>query len=912
MSGLFDALLPATAQKSEIAWYELLERAALVDGISVRNCLSVRTVAKAIINEHGEIDFVATKQQLEKILNTTPAVGYEGELETIRHEQIIKGLELILHSKEVQHSIKSFRIPLPSRLIEEVIRLTIGEFGEVPITDALLRRAVVAALLTTLRQGLGSCFATAPAILVQREQPLQFLKDIADLLTTSKLKRTIAGRELSAPLSVSWGKGTAIRNFYISNTLQEGLPRYWECPVLQAVAEHLALPVSTAMRAQINSRVDLKGSAQVINVEQIFEILLQEKWKIGKKEITAYLMRPKVMFQSSLVAHVPKLAVKGQVDSVQYYYQELKRAIQLFCSYGESPLLRTWEFTLASFAEVRLDFARWNLYASLGFNHDEPGGIAAILYQNCNGQIEAAKAEMEEMQREFDLAQQQMMFIDGRVRQASTESEIQWLKSEHQVRQVELQGIKKRYDDIVEKANAIAKLYNFLLESYDKLFQEYFQEIYDPEMHDVEAGPFDDSPAGFRLFYKHGRANPALWSKMNSSQDFQEALAAFLTTTESYLREDPFVKKVEKEFSQVVTMLIQHVRSEEFLLGSLHRMAKSHGTALPRNALQAIETLPIKPWAYTSGGSMHALLSAYFRLEGPPKEASRWVEHETELLAFLIDTMRGVGRSPKGRYLMHSPTHAFMLLPEAPLFAEAIASDLYSYSWIKQYFVEPRSQLVTSTIIGPGILEEVANELEKLFLPQARARWNGMKEGLPKFFLPSEFASYFKRILFEERLLSSFAPLGGGIHALDALLASLFPYSTRTAVYSFLASQFPKQEVEKIIGYKEYYSAKEVVAYIRLLFLTQASQDKRRFAGVIRQARENKLLLPQPLIIADSNWVREYFAFVLNPASNQLEFWVSDPGGFSPKPIPTWKCWLDGSRHNPTWGVFIHKNQYIA
>lgn len=939
MRGLGDTLLEITAQMSDFSmsdpsWYAQLEKAGIVDGISVRNCLKARTIAKSVVNDRGELDFAAIKLQLEKIEASFPFVGFEGELEAVRYQHFKRVLELLLHSREVQQSIKNFRVPLPSRLVEEVVLLTLGEVADVAINDALLRRAVVAAFLTTLRQGLGSCFATAPAILVQQEQPLQFLKDLSDLLTTSKLKRTVAGRELSAPISLSWGKGTAIRTFYVANSkvdspLSVELPRYWECPVMQAVAQQLELPLGQYMQDAIvrfltqsglegvfdQGQSGYKGafSQQValLNVEKIFEIVLQEKWKIGKREIQAYSMRPKTMFQSSLVAHVPKKAVKGQIESVQYYLQELKRAIKLFCSYGESPLLRTWEFTLASFAEVRLEFARWNLYASLGFNHDEPGGIGAILYQNCNRQIESAKAEMEEMQKEFDLAQQQMMFIDSRARQASTEAEIQWLKSEHQMRQVELQGIKKRYDNTVEKANAIANLYNFLLESYDRLFPEYFQEIYDPEMHDVEAGPFEDSPAGFRLFYKHGRANPALWSRMGSGQDFQEALAAFFTTTESYLREDSYVKKVEKEFTNVVTQLIQHVRSEEFLLSALRRMARSHGMKLPHNPLKEMESLPVKPWAYTSGGSMHALLSAYFRREDPPREVSRWVENETELLAFLIDTMRGV-KSPKGRYLMHSPTHAFMLLPEAPLFAEAIGSDFYSYSWIKQHVVEPQLQILSSTIIRGGILEDVAEEIGELFLPQAKMRWKNLIDQLPTLFIPHEFAAYCKRLFVEERLRPFFAPFTGGLSALDALFASIFPYSSRDRLISFLSQFFSLDRLEGVLAYKEYYSAKEVIEVLRKLALVSPTTIRKKFNQMVQKARQEALLMPQPMIVADSNWVREYFSFVVSPSTHQLEFWVSDPEGFIPRPIPSWKCWLDGSRRDRSWGVFIDKTHYAS
>ena len=48
---------------------------------------------------------------------------------------------------------------------------------------------------------------------------------------------------------------------------------------------------------------------------------------------------------------------------------------------------------------------------------------------------------------------------------------------------------------------------------------EYFQEVYDADMHeDVEGSLYDDSPAGFRLLYKHGRRNPGTWTLIHTPE----------------------------------------------------------------------------------------------------------------------------------------------------------------------------------------------------------------------------------------------------------------------------------------------------------------------------------------------------------------------------------------------------------
>jgi hypothetical protein len=73
------------------------------------------------------------------------------------------------------------------------------------LTARDVRRAVLSALLTPLRQTVGSCFATAPAIIVQREQPWQLIEDLFELLTRGRLSRVRGGEERLVPMSPSYG-----------------------------------------------------------------------------------------------------------------------------------------------------------------------------------------------------------------------------------------------------------------------------------------------------------------------------------------------------------------------------------------------------------------------------------------------------------------------------------------------------------------------------------------------------------------------------------------------------------------------------------------------------------------------------------------------------------------------------------
>ncbi len=78
------------------------------------------------------------------------------------------------------------------RMAQNLIRTSLGLAPDAVLTDADAKRAAAAALLTQMRQGdVGSCFATASAIRVQRNKPQQFLADMAQILSTGKLTREI-------------------------------------------------------------------------------------------------------------------------------------------------------------------------------------------------------------------------------------------------------------------------------------------------------------------------------------------------------------------------------------------------------------------------------------------------------------------------------------------------------------------------------------------------------------------------------------------------------------------------------------------------------------------------------------------------------------------------------------------------
>jgi hypothetical protein len=73
--------------------------------------------------------------------------------------------------------------------------------------------------------------------------------------------------------------------------------------------------------------------------------------------------------------------------------------------------------------------------------------------------------------------------------------------------------------------------------------------------------------------------------------------------------------------------------------------------------------------------------------------------------------------------------------------------------------------------------------------------------------------------------------------------------------------------------------------------------------------RKLQLAPPEPLLFADTNWSKFFFAFLVNPANGEFELWRIDKIGLIGQPMNEWKHYLDGSSQDP-WRVYIDPGQY--
>ncbi len=923
------------------------EKSQFQDPSLSRNLLLARQVATVLVTDSGELDLELLPKMIEELKVHAYFLGPGWEDDAPRQEQMIFCLETLLKDKSLQRQVRSISRPHSHKGAEQLIRDTLLLPESTAINDAQTRRAAVSAWLTSLRQNVGSCFATAPAILVQREQPSLFFRDLDELLSTGQLKRVAGGVQYAAPLAMSWGAGdlrkpviaesTLFADFGLSPGLMIGLE--W-AGVIDSV-KPLKERILEAQEAVINALEELQPMPNALfptNAEEILRKILLRKFGLEEKDLKEYLERPKVQLFSGMLMQQPPIGhgMGKKGEACASMLAKFERAKAGFKSVQENALLKSWEFTLASFAETKPGFTRWNMYASLGFSSEEPGGIGECLYVEIKELLDRANRKVEEVQQEYEILYSQLVYAESRLRNASSESEAQWIRADYEAKRNSFRSLEEIRDREHFKAKRFANLLADLLGAYDDLFPLYFQEIYDPDMHEVTTAPYEDSPAGFRLLYKYGRSNTSQWTLIYTPEEFVDALASFFVATETELIHKEEFQGLQEVISELVTKIVQHVKGDSFLRTAFDRMAKAHNVPAVRDPLNHLDKVQKKPWAYTSGGTMGSLISSYFRLDRKPSEKERWVENEPELILFLVDivkqlsakTLEGVLNFPERKLLMHSPTHAFLLSPSFPEFRDTVVQEQFTYTYVRDQLILPSKRFLESIELDREMMEEMIS----LFIPRVpkeqELRFRSLSNEFYGIKSPMEFRSALALGIEQDRVLSPRGQMVIGREEIDRALFEWLPFTpvehlreSLEAILLPLPGAEDKVErlkeviraIEEAGGQSRLISSKQLRELCKsaLLLAFGATSFALPYSElIVKRMQQLRLACPVSFRFADTNWQRDYFAFLVNPGTGDLELWRVNREGSTGAPMRSWSIWLNGTRRDRTWGVYDKLHEY--
>lgn len=927
-----------------------LDKTKIQESTSVRNVLRTRKLATRLINDKGEIETALLPKLISYLTEHLYSIGPDRQYDSKRQEHILKVLKTLQENKEAIRLIKNISKPLSHRYAEQIIRDTLQIPSSVILTDAHARRAALAAWMCYLRQNVGSCFGTAPSIIVHDEQSELMLADINELLGTGRLKRTFGGIEYSVPLSSSWGAGDLRKPFILPKSEDSEQSEIWLSPGLNSAFEAAGLIIEgSSLKERIDKTKELifeilpgwgeNPEYVIASAEEIIRCVLLKSLSLTEQDLTDFDNRPKGMLQSNLMLQInmPGQATGGKGQACSAFHAKFEAACNAFKGLADNALLKAWEFTIASFTETKSDFTRWNLYASLGLRTNEKGGIGHTIYEAVKGKLDRCNEEVQELQMVYEQAYHHIKYLEARVRNASTEKEIQWIKADYQSKMNEFYTLQEMRDDVNDKAKRFAQLFEVLIGIYDGMFARYFQEVYDADMHEVAAGPYDDSPAGFRLLYKYGRANTSQWSRINNHNEFIEALASFFTSTENEVASSTYFKGLEHDLSNIVTAIVSHVRTREFLETAFYRMAAAHHVRAIKNPLENLDKIEKKPWVYTSGGTMKTLVSVYFRREQKPTEVSRWVESPMELLVFLIDTMKQIppkamdeySKDPNKAFLAESPTHAFLIKPGTRPFKDAWMNDSFTYTWVRDQLVIPREKAVESIQLNEEMMLFLAKQLAEKIDPNFNFYFQRVFDAFYGTMTPIEFRKHIVETMERERGLNYRGTPVLSADEIDSSLYSLLPLFSRGEFKERVESvlrELPKmtpQKIEKILeiweelpghyGGDPMISAKTLQKTVKALIILaemETSSSIDYHDEIIKACRKSGFALPGAIIFGDTNWVRDEFGFVVNPGTGKLELWRVDAISSAGYPMTIWEQWLNGSRKDITWSVYTRPYEY--
>lgn len=918
------------------------------ESVSIRNVLRTRRLSQFLVNEKGEISADNLDQYLQCLEQSLYSIGPNRQYDSTRQELILKSLKNLQNNKELLTLLKNINKPYSSREADEIIKSTLGLDQNQIVTDVHAKMAVIAALICYLRQSVGSCFGTAPCILIHDEQPIQFVKDIVELFGTGRLKRTFGGIEYSVPLSTTWGVGDLKKPILVVENSTESEIYY--CPglinAMDAVSifsDDFKLKNKVEMAKKLVGiairKLQGKNSYLITNMEELIRSILLDHFQLNEEAISNYLIQEKVANKGSLFVPVSSKisAPSKNAGSPSKFLAQFEIAKTAFKILVDNALLKSWEFTVASFSENKAGFTTWNLYASLGFKPNEKGGIGESLYEILKIKLDESNRKVEGFQEEYDQAYSQLKYYETRIRTATTEKEIGWLKVEYQSKVNEFHFLEEMRNKLHSKAKRLANLFDQLIDIFMELFPQYFQEVYDASMHDVAANQYDDSPAGFRLVVKHGRGNTAQWTQIYTADEFIDALIGFFTATESEIRHSAEMEGLEEEFTEMITAVVLKIRSPEFLDSAFSRMAAAHHIAPIPDPLNNLDKIEKKPWAYVSGGSMVTLISTYYKSEEKPHEVARWVESPTELLVFLIDTMKLLPpklkeeyvKNPNKSMLIHSPTHAFSLKPGFSQFMRAWTSEIFTYTYVRDKVILPTERFIRGLILDEEMMDYFIHELIENFPVNFKSHIKGSLKPIYKTLTPPEFRNHLVDQLRRDRSLNYLGRPLFTKEDVDSRLYSslpLFHTSQLKELVKNIFNELSKTTKLNLVEFEEildsiYDTVKDVkiisstrlqdvckVMICLMEFKTSFSID---YHATIAKACQNLgYAMPESLIVADSNWVKDYFGFVVNPGTLDLEFWRLDPTGTVGSEMSSWNMWLNGTRQDLTWGVLNQPHEY--
>jgi len=823
--------------------------------------------------------------------------GTEEALEQMRYT-----LEQLVEERRFKTSLQACTRPLGQVHAEQRIRSSLGLASEVAVDDYCVRWAVLTALLTPLRQSVGSCFATAPGILVQRQEPMGLLEDLRDLIDTGRIERIASGEQAMVPIALRWASGTVLRPIRLERRQLLLNPS-----ILAALrAAGLVAGDSTEALAQLKkhlARLELKGD-EAVRLDQLWERLVAREMGLPWPMPTAD------QYAAGMLLTAQETRI---VSQRQQWEQRTSMAVEAFAAWEHDPLLKTWEYSLASFVEARPALMPQNLWTALGLSDSTSGSFGFAIRECLQPALDEVQQEIEIAVQLADQAVARWNSVKGRSSSLSSPRAVEWAASDARSAQRDHEYASGRVSQLQEQAEQITSLPQLFARHVERLLPRYFQEAYDPALTRATEGLYDDAAAGFRLIYKAGVDHVPSWSWIEDGAHYNRALREFLERVFLDVRDEESIKYIRPTIATLHRDLSLIIDEPRFQLATLERLAQLHKSSLPKDPLNNLTKVKMTPWAYESGGTLLTLINHYFALGGLPQIDQKSCERAVDMVSFYIEQLRmlpeAMLRKLTRRWagvLAYSPTHAFLINTGTASMQAALDSTEYTYTWIQQNWLEPQMRFWQQCLLSPGVLldhlmDSWTGSLPAAIQPIAQLAGHGFSRQIT----PDELVRQVEQALPQDRRQQKLRLML--ISRLEQTLYHSLPLMAPEVALSRVAAALSLPPTMPDDPWQLVTAKGRLRWAIGELWGQQRTFSRRE---VVETLRAQGLMAPPPLLFADTNWPFYLFGLVAGPAGREPELWRVDPLGIDGQPMAEWHHLLQQGNDQP-WGILNNPNEYL-
>ena len=323
----------------------------------------------------------------------------------------------------------------------------------------------------------------------------------------------------------------------------------------------------------------------------------------------------------------------------------LYQALNVFISLEDFALLRTWDYSLASFSETKGNLAQRMFYISLGWNSEQKHGMGAPMLENISTLFEDHKNKHKALKDSYSMVVSAQSAASARLLSTNNAESIQSSSRNLTTYSTYVTQLEIEMQASHQKLECLSDLFNLITDQLLSRIPEWFAEIYYVPTHRTLSKAIqEDSPARFQLANK-AEVSKGEWKRISSKQDFISSISNFFSSIETEVV--VYINKthntdVTQEIASCFQILLQTLHDNIFWQYTFKRIAQHNNISIPKEVTDPEMWLlnqSISPWLLPSGGSPDILLSVYYMSLEPPKTIISTLSSPLELVHMISQSI---------------------------------------------------------------------------------------------------------------------------------------------------------------------------------------------------------------------------------------------------------------------------------